>query len=107
MHYVRDNIFMTKPKIIETVPDVSDATEHARQCITNGIRHAESTYDNPVIRIFMHPDVHDIITMGNENIVAMDGYQVIISEYATLRVIVCGVDAKDINRNRPVINTQY
>jgi len=55
----------------------------------------------------MHPDVHDIITMGAENIVAMDGYQVIISEYATLRVIVCGVDAKDINRNRPVINTQY
>jgi hypothetical protein len=98
---------MTKPKITETVPDVSDEAEHARQCITNGIRHAESTYTNPVIRIFMHPDVHDIITMGDENIVAMDGYDVIISEYATLRVIVCGVDAKDINRNRPVVNTQY
>jgi hypothetical protein len=98
---------MTKPKITETVPDVSDEAEHARQCITNGIRHAESTYTNPVIRIFMHPDVHDIITMGDENLVAMDGYDVIISEYATLRVIVCGVNAKDINRNRPVVNTQY
>lgn len=97
---------MTKPKITETVPDISNEAEHARQCITNGIRHAESTYTNPVIRIFMHPDVHDIITMGDENLVAMDGYDIIISEYATLRVIVCGVDAKDINRNRLVVNIQ-
>jgi len=92
-------------KIQVTEQSVPDIKEHASQCIHDGVKHAENKYTNPVIRIFMHPDIHELLTPDkyDGSIKKMEGYRVIISEYATLRVIVCGTDAKDIKRNRTVV----
>jgi|APHM01.1.fsa_nt_gi hypothetical protein len=53
----------------------------------------------------MHPTVHELLVdsktvVDNPQLTSVDGYDVIQSEYALLAVVVCGIDAKDLYRNR-------
>jgi len=81
---------MSSNVIRSKVPDVSDITEYANQCVRDGIERAEREFESPTITVFMHPDVHDDIFdfSHGKRITSIDGCNVVVSEYATLRVVV-------------------
>lgn len=91
--------------------DVSRNRDEVRRTIRNAITIAEREYPNPVIRVVMHPTIHELLAdsksvVNNPQLTSVDGYDVIQSEYTLLSIVVCGVEAKDLYRNRMNTTTQ-